>query len=262
MAASVISVLLLIIIRDRPTHFPSMVAFEECKVDKKDEGFCRQFARIFSNKNYTMLVLCFALLNGIFVAIGRSLSALYAPFGFTVEYITIVGILIIVCGIFSSMLTGCALDKTSKYLVFLRMIALSSTLSAGVFLYSLILGGDDKYFVGTMSTLLGICILPILPCGVGFASELTFPEPSILSNAILQMAGQIAGFVIGICTVICSEKMPRYTSVVFVICGVFATLFTICIKEDLRRSKCKGASEFETQVVIGECVTENLIINE
>jgi len=85
-----------------------------------------------------MLVLTFAMLNGIFVAIGRSLSAIYAPFGFGIEFITIVGILIIVCGIISSMVTGAALDKSSKYLCFLRFIAFSSTLMTGLFMYSLI----------------------------------------------------------------------------------------------------------------------------
>ena len=79
--------------------------------------------------------------------------------------------------------------------------------------------------------------MPIVPIGLNFASELTFPQaPAVITGFVL-MAGCVGGFILAIVNSILAENNPIYAITLMAVLTSIATVLSIFIQEDLKRYK-------------------------
>jgi hypothetical protein len=100
---------------------------------------------------------------------------------------------------------------------------------------------------------------------MGLGAELTFPMAPALTNGILLMTGQLGGAVFGIIAEFLCGKSPFYALGLFLAMVLLASICSIFVVEDLRRTnfaKIKSATEvdhrnsllskFDNMIVIDE----------
>jgi len=92
------------------------------------------------------------------------------------------GIFIIV-GVVSSIISGAVIDKNPQYLFLFRIICVGSTIMFATLIPVLPYG--NKWLLGVNVALAGAVLVPIMPIGIGFACELTFPMEATVTNGIL-----------------------------------------------------------------------------
>ena len=86
---------------------------------------------------------------------------------------------------------------------------------------------------------LGFFLLPILPVGYSFGSELTYPISETMSNGVLSLFAQLVGTgITSICTKLI-DKEPIYSIYLMTALTFVAALSSKFVKEDLRRLKFK-----------------------
>mmetsp|Transcript_33741 Transcript_33741/g.41649 ORF Transcript_33741/g.41649 Transcript_33741/m.41649 type:complete len:284 (+) Transcript_33741:245-1096(+) len=100
-----------IVIRDKPETPPSAVA----AAPPTEHSYCENFALLWRNKNFMIMALSYAIVYGVYVAIGTFMSNVLNPFGFTPTEISIAGGAGLAAGVISALLVGCYLDCTAHY---------------------------------------------------------------------------------------------------------------------------------------------------
>ena len=136
-------IILQIVIRDRPEHPPSAVA----AAPPSGESFCESFRVMWANKNFMLQALAFALIYGVYCAVGATMSNLVNPFGYTPTDISIAGGMSLLCGLVSALAIGCFLDHTALYKrthVSLSLMTMLSVLVAVIALATLPSGNQDQ----------------------------------------------------------------------------------------------------------------------
>ena len=230
--------LLFIVIRDKPESPPSAVATQ----DQPRRNLALIFKEVFKLRSYVLLLVVFGLIDGSFISFSSIMSVLFAhynlpgqPIVYSTGWISMYGGVTAVFGVMSSMICGCFLQRTHKYLLTIRIVCLLTTVMISVGLYTI--PSEQNYFVLGNFVLLGIVMVPIIPVSMNFGSELTFPIAPIMTNGILLMVGQGMGAVLGIVETILADYSVRVTlSSYGVICGI-AFFCSIFIKEDLKKTK-------------------------
>lgn len=177
--ATVICVLFCFVIRDRPVHPPSLVALKQ----QEDENFCEMLLNAIKNKQFVLIMLIFGCLDGVFIGIGVVLDPFFKALGFGTSQISALGGIFVICGVLSALVIGYVLDKTSKYLITMRSICISSTLLFIVGYASFASG--NIYIVGANIVLDGFALVPFLPVCIAFAAEVTFPMQEAVVVGIL-----------------------------------------------------------------------------
>lgn len=76
---SAICVPYFILLREKPEHAPSLSSMEE----SRQPNFCLEIRDALRLPQYVKLVVCFALMQGSFIAFGTNINQLFAPVGFT-----------------------------------------------------------------------------------------------------------------------------------------------------------------------------------
>ena len=113
------------------------------------------------------------MLYSVFLALSVILDPFFESLGVDHSQVSIIGGVFVVAGVFSSLLFGLLLDKYRKYLLITRILCFGSLIVlAGCF-------GTFRegsiWIIGASAIVIGILIVPILPVGISFAGELTFP---------------------------------------------------------------------------------------
>ena len=78
--------------------------------------------------------------------------------------------------------------------------------------------------------------MPIIPLGMNFGAELTFPMSPSLTNGILLMGGQIVGALVGLASSALAPKGSWKALALYEACCLVALFFSFFIKEDLKRA--------------------------
>ena len=258
-----------LVIRDKPDVAPSAVA----AAPPSNTTFVASFKEMWANKNFMILALAYALVYGVYCAVGATLSNLLNPFGFTPVEISIAGGSGLLAGVLGALAIGCFLDCTALY----RRTHISISVMAFVALVtvSLILATSDKQAslasitIGTL--LLGVASVSFFPTSLSYGAELTFPLQPALVNACMNFLGQIAAFILmGTSTFItdvdaASDDLTSQSSVedrqaksltalaIFAGCTLLTVILTCCVKEELRRLNYQAEGY---KVVIEEATEE------
>jgi len=160
-------------------------------------------AEVLKLRSYVLLLIIFCGLDGCFISLSDIISELFTQFNYNESDTSLFAGVTVVCGVISSMSVGIMLQRTSKYLITIRVVCLFTFLCFILAAIILPLG----HFLPTLICcgILGICLVPVIPCSMNFGQELTFPMAPALTNGILLMFGQLGGAVFGIIgEVLCS----------------------------------------------------------
>ncbi|KAB7499841.1 40S ribosomal protein S20 [Armadillidium nasatum] len=197
------------------------------------------FGRLMRNRNYVLLLLSYGMNVGVFYGISTLLNqTVLQYFPGQTKSAGQIGLLIVIAGMFGSVVCGIILDKTAKFkLVTACIYGLSFVF---MIIYTFILEVKILALVFLMAACLGFFMTGYLPVGFEFAAELTFPEAEGTSSGLLNASAQIFGI---ICTMVGSKLMVFSSDKVVnsVFCGVLlvGAILTVCIKEDLRRQNAR-----------------------
>lgn len=127
----------------------------------------------------------FSLLNGVFISFTVILSPLFEPYGYSPQIIATMGGIFIIVGVMSSIVFGIIIDKHPYYLLTYKIICIGTTVTFALML--LTFPTSNSWLVGVNVAFAGALLVPIMPVGIGFACELTFPMEATLTNGMLQM---------------------------------------------------------------------------
>jgi len=92
-----------------------------------------------------------------------------------------------VVGIFMSMIAGVILNKFHKYLLMTRLSAFGTTIILAICIYSF--HTKNLILIAVNIICAAVTIIPIIPVGIDFASQLSFPyEETVVTGFILMSA--------------------------------------------------------------------------
>jgi hypothetical protein len=94
---------------------------------------------------------------------------------------------IILVGVITSMMAGFILNRFHKYVLMVRISAFGTLIMLGVSIYAVYL--QNKLYIMISLVLAAVALIPIIPVGIDFASELTFPyEETVVTGFLLMSA--------------------------------------------------------------------------
>lgn len=239
---TLITIPFVFIIRDGPTHPPSLVATK----DPEERDFCSALSEVLQIRSYVLLLVIFMMVDGSFISMSDIISQLFTDYHYTETDTSMFGGVTVIFGVTSSMCVGIMLQKKSNYLVAIRCVCVGTMCCFVLAAIILPLGN----FWATLFTvgLLGACLVPVIPASMGLGAELTFPMAPALTNGILLMTGQLGGAVFGILSEFLCGIGPFYALGLFMSMVLLASILSIFVVEDLRRTnfaKIKATTEVD-----------------
>jgi hypothetical protein len=84
------------------------------------------------------------------------------------------------------MITGVILNKYHKYVLMVRISAIGTAVLLSVSIYAVHL--QDGLFMAVILICAAVALIPIIPVGIDFASELTFPYNETVVTGFLLMS--------------------------------------------------------------------------
>jgi FLVCR family feline leukemia virus subgroup C receptor-related protein len=188
-------------------------------------------------------LITYGLNVGVFYAISTDLNQLVTlRFKDSEQAAGFMGLIMVIAGIFGSVICGFVLDKTHKYKETTLVIYFFSMAGMVAFMGALRLSEIWPLYI--VSGLLGFFMTGYLPIGFEFAAEVSYPNPEGTSAGLLNAAAQIFGlaFTFG-ATAIIESHGDLATNALLSIALVVGTVLTCLIKADLRRQRAaKGAA--------------------
>jgi MFS family permease len=236
---TIASLVLIFVIREKPKHPPSKVAL----VQHGEEGVCKTYKELFKMRNYMILVFVFTILFATYIALATIIDPLLLPYGYAPGLIALMGVFFIIAGVVSTMIIGCLLDKTKKYLLTLRLVTFLSFLAAS-FAYFVFPMSNAGLCIGVI-LVIGFCLVPIMAVGFSFATELTHPIPPVFSNGLMLMFSNVfawpLSFLLLYIMAVDTNEVQGSQNAVLIVSAILllASVATIFIKEDLRRLKAE-----------------------
>jgi FLVCR family feline leukemia virus subgroup C receptor-related protein len=172
------------------------------------------------------------------LAFGININQLLSP-PFNDVQISGLGVLIVLVGVITSMMAGFILNKYHKYVVMVRISAWGTAILLAASIYSV--HTKDGLLLAINLIVVAITLIPIIPVGIDFASELTFPLEETVVTGFLLMAPQAFGFLLSLAVLQVivvhgpEDPKPIYGFGLLAGCAALAAFFSLLIKEDLRR---------------------------
>ena len=110
------------IIRNAPTHPPSLVATKE----PEERNFCAALSEALKIRSYVLLLFIFCMVDGCFISLSDIISQLFTDYHYSESETSMFGGITVVFGVLSSMCIGIMLQKTSRYLITIRVVCIGT----------------------------------------------------------------------------------------------------------------------------------------
>lgn len=197
-----------------------------------------------TDRNFVLLVVSYGLNVGVFYAISTVLNQMIAPYWphQTNELVARLGLVMIVAGMFGSMLAGFVLDKTHRYRlvnVFLYGASLASML-----LFTGILELRNSTALSISVALLGFFMTGYLLIGYELSNEITWPRPESVAAGLLNLSAQFFGILLTYAGSFIVDNRGNYaTNAFFSIALLVGLLVTSYIKAQLKRQSAVTADD-------------------
>ena len=160
-----------LIMREKPKTPPSAVA--SVKYEALD--FKSAFRAIFSNRNFMLLVVAFALPFGAIQAVGTLMSNIFTPFKFSATELAMLGLILLFTGILGAVTVGIVIDRTGWYKRSMNAIGFAVLSCTALIMTSLIVSHEKKFLIFILFGALGFCAIGYVPLCLSYGAELTFP---------------------------------------------------------------------------------------
>ena len=119
---------------------------------------------------------------------------------------SLLGSLIITVGVFTSTIVGVILNKYQKYLLMVRLSAWGTFLLLSCCVYTFYT--KNLTMIAVNLVVAAVALIPIIPVGIDFAGELTFPYEETVVTGFLLMSAQAFGFGLSLLTLRVSVVDP------------------------------------------------------
>jgi len=138
--------------------------------------------KLFTNREYVMIFICFVIMWGNYnifaVILSPLLSSILNP-----SEIAVCGISAVMAGLIGSVLFGMAVDKTQNYKLIMRLLCIVCAVIYTMSVYLITLA--NFWVVLIVSTLIGLSSIPILAVAYPFAILVTKPIIPASSNGYM-----------------------------------------------------------------------------
>ncbi len=161
------------------------------KVIEREVLMVEGLKKLFSNRNYLIIVITNFLVVGILNMITTYIELIVIPRGFNSVFAGILGMLLIVGGIIGTILMSILSDKLNKrkYIMIFSLVIASFSL----LIFSFV---SNEILLMIFSFFFGFGLMGSGPIGLEYAVDATKPVPEGLSTGILMLSGAIGGIVL------------------------------------------------------------------
>ena len=229
---TLVAVPLFIISKDKPAIPPCLAAL--AKMPRR-ENFCATMMLTMKDRSYLMVMICFSIGTGVYMSLSCIIAQVFEPFNYSPVQICILGVLFIGLGIVFALLLGVVLDRTHRFLLMLRCLCFGMFISTFCSLFTF----PSQIFplVSINIGVAGLVLLPIVPVGIAFGVELTFPLPPVMSNGFLLLSGRIVSIIMSYLAAYLANINSEYALILFCVTSFIAAVASLFIKEDLKKQK-------------------------
>lgn len=190
---------------------------------------------LFTDKNFVLLMVSYGLNVGVFYALSTILNQMIAPK--TVDENTLVGrlgLVMVISGMFGSIISGYLLDKTRKYNLINTLLYGCSLASIIIFTLSIELRNTLALYLTV--ALLGYFMTGYLLIGFEMSNEITWPKPESVSAGLLNLSAQVFGVALtSFGSTLVDSRGNLTTNIFFIAAILFGMIVTILIKAQLKR---------------------------
>lgn len=205
-------------------------------------GYFTSLKKIITNHCFMLLFLSYGINVGVFYAMSTLLNqTVLLHFPGEEKNAGRIGLTIVVCGMFGSVLFGAILDKTHKFKE--TTLATYVCALAGMVAYTFTFQLEYIPVTFLAAGTAGFFMTGYLPVGFEFGTELTYPEPEVTSAGLLNASAQIFGIIF---TLLGGWLLATYGSMV---CNgllsaalLIGFVMTFPIRSDLCRQKANRES--------------------
>lgn len=206
-------------------------------------GFASLLWVLFTDKNFVMLIISYGLLVGVFYAISTVLNQMIALKSADAPVLAgRLGLVMVISGMFGSVVSGYILDKTHKFKLVNASLYLLSLLAMINFALAIEFNSKLTYYLAII--LLGYFMTGYLLIGFEMSNEITWPLPESISAGLLNLSAQVFGVVLTYAGSFIVDYHGSMAANIFFICSlVVGLLVTMMIKAQMKR---QSAIEIDT----------------
>ena len=200
----------------------------------------RDIKLLLTNKNYLILMVPFVINYAVHHCLSAVLAYLLAPYDYTQKQGSAMGVGYIFVGIIGSIIFARQLDINRNYLKVLRIVCFGAVVVWTLGIWALPSNNVPILALGEM--LAGFFTIPIIPVGYQFGIEISYPAGEAMSNGVFSFMVQIVSLIVTyIGTSLCTDETSVPCLVFIVGLLSVSALFSLFVKEDLRRTHLRGA---------------------
>ncbi|CAO3672589.1 unnamed protein product [Umbelopsis ramanniana] len=177
-----------VFIPPRPRIPPSSSA---ARVDRRP--YLADLKLMIMNRNYLVLLFCFAVFVGIFNAMSTLLNQIVTPYGYSNDDAGFMGVAMIVGGLIGAIAMAIFVDKTK-----LHKLAIKTSLFLSGIMYLVlffVVKANNLVAIMVVCALIGFLNFSALPVGLELGVECTFPVAESASSSTLWASSQILGLI-------------------------------------------------------------------
>lgn len=198
----IITFLIFILFDKSPTHPPGTARLRQMiqenaqtqplvQTDDTPRGFKDLMIEYATDRDFILLFIGYGLNVGVFYAISTILNQMLAPdWPDPNELVARLGLIMVIAGMFGSVISGIILDKTHLYRLVNMFMYLASMLSTVLFAYVLKTRNDTGLHVTIIT--LGYFMTGYLLIGYEISNEMTWPRPESVSAGLLNLSAQVS----------------------------------------------------------------------
>lgn len=254
--SSVLFVLTVLVIRDRPPLPPSHAQAVLPAMPPPDYSYKRSIVNLFRNKAFLLLLISYGIMTGSFYSVSTLLNQIILSCYKNQELNAgRIGLTLVVAGMVGSIICGLWLDYTKTYKMTTLVVYILSFLGMVAFAFTLDL--QNIYLVFFTAGVLGFFMTGYLPLGFEFGVEITYPESEGTSSGLLNAFAQIFGIIFTLIQGHLIKDFHPLAGNLFLCAWIFlGILLTALIKSELKRHNINIRAEGK-QPLPTECPEES-----
>ncbi|XP_077408815.1 choline/ethanolamine transporter FLVCR1 isoform X2 [Vanacampus margaritifer] len=256
--STVLFVLTIIVMKDRPPLPPSQAQAVLPEGPPPDYSYRRSIVNLMKNKAFILLLISYGITTGSFYSVSTILNQMIMACYENQELNAgRIGLTLVVAGMVGSILCGLWLDHTKTYKMTTLLVNCLTFVSMLIFTFTLDL--NNIYVVFFTGGLLGFFMTGYLPVGFEFGVEITYPESEGTSSGLLNTSAQTFGILFtliqGKLTTYYDDPLPGN---IFLCAWIFLGLvITFFIKSELKRHNVNiGVTGKDRQALPTKCPSE------
>ena len=158
-------------------------------------GYLKGIKLLFKDKRFLGLLFSFGTIMGSFSVFGSILDNILDCYGFSSDEVSYLAAAMMVTGIISAALFGLYIEKTLKYYVIFKVLAVLGVLECVGF--PLVLGIEKYNFPLVMIVCIvqGIVFIPFMPLSFDYGCDILFPAGEAQITGCLMAAGNLVGVI-------------------------------------------------------------------